>query len=129
MVAEAFPALVYGHPQTYVVEAANADGTLDLSPPVNAQHLPLLRRVEQWAVALLEPTAGIEVVVVFRDAKPSRPVVLGAVAGAGAGLPAPPADPIGRVVRWGDIGTGVGPGSPMPLVPHATNPSVSRVKG
>lgn len=136
MVASAFPALVYGHPRTYVVAAVQADGRLDLDPPPDAQHLPSLKNAEQWSVATMEPEVGSEVVVVFRDADPGRYVVIGAQFGAGQetlvpapgegamGTP-PPFVPIAaaarRHVRWGDVaimpvGT-VGNGAPVQLVP------------
>lgn len=76
MVAGAFPALVFGHPRTYVVQSVNADKTLDLEPPPDARHLPELRAVEQWGLGKVTPAAGSEVCVLFRDANPSRPIVV-----------------------------------------------------
>lgn len=75
-VAEAFPALVYGYPRTYVVAGVASDGRVELVPPPDARHLPELK-VEQWSVGVTRPKAGDEVVVAFRDANPSRPVVIG----------------------------------------------------
>lgn len=74
-VAEAFPALVYGYPRTYVVQGVS-DGRLDLVPPPDAPHLEELARVEQWGLGRVTPSPGDEVTVVFRDADPSRPVVV-----------------------------------------------------
>jgi hypothetical protein len=128
MVREAFPSLIYGHPRTYIVASVDDEGRLDLDPPPDAPELPALRAVEQWAVGVLDPETGAEVVVHFRDANPARPIVVGARGGPGAATPAPPAIPLGRVVRWGDIGTGAAAGSAMPLTPHVTNPGVSRLK-
>lgn len=86
IVAEAFPALVYGMPRTYVVQAVRSDGRLDLSPPADAVALPELVNVEPWALngVMVAPTPGTEVVVVFRDASPSRPVVVGYAQGVAA---------------------------------------------
>ncbi len=75
-VAEAFPALVYGFPRTYVVSSVASDGRLELVPPPDAQHLPELK-VQQWTVGITRPKAGDEVTIAFRDANPSRPVVTG----------------------------------------------------
>ena len=86
IVAEAFPALVYGVPRTYVVQAVRSDGRLDLSPPPDATMLPELVNVEPWTLngVMVAPTPGTEVVVVFRDASPSRPVVVGYAQGVAA---------------------------------------------
>lgn len=75
-VAEAFPAMVYGFPRTYVVSSVAADGRLELVPPPDAQHLPELK-VQQWSVGTTRPKAGDEVIIAFRDANPARPVVVG----------------------------------------------------
>jgi len=86
IVAEAFPALVYGVPRTYVVQSVRSDGRLDLSPPPDAVALPELVNVEPWTLngLMVAPTPGTEVVVVFRDASPSRPVVVGYAQGVAA---------------------------------------------
>lgn len=76
MVAEHFPALVYGYPRTYVVAAVLADGRLDLVPPPDAQHLPELEAVEQWGLGVVTPSVGSSVCVMFRDADPSRRAVV-----------------------------------------------------
>jgi hypothetical protein len=91
IVAEAFPVLVYGAPRTYVVQAVRADGRLDLSPPPDAVALPELVAVEPWVLngATVVPTPGTEVVVVFRDASPARPVVVGYAQGVAAGGASP----------------------------------------
>lgn len=75
VVASAFPSLVYGHAHTYKVTAV-VGGKLDLSPPADAQHLPELAAVEQWGVGLVTPPIGSEVCVLFRDADPTRPIVV-----------------------------------------------------
>lgn len=108
MVASAFPSLVYGHPRTYIVAAVNADGTLDLVPPPDAPHLPELRRVEQWSVVELVPAKGTSVAVLFLDANPARPVVIGArVTDVEDEATPPVVDPTGRFIRWGDKFAGV----------------------
>ncbi len=76
MVADAFPSLVYGHPRTYKVTAVRGDKRLDLSPPADAPHLPELDAVEQWGLGKVTPVVGSEVSVVFRDADPTRPIVV-----------------------------------------------------
>jgi hypothetical protein len=77
IVANAFPALVYGYPRTYIVAAANADDTLDLVPPPTSGYLRDLRSVPQWNTGgcIVRPNLGAEVCVTFRDADETRPVV------------------------------------------------------
>lgn len=77
-VSRSFPQLVYGHPRTYRVGAVATDGRLDLDAPADAPHLPALRKVEVWGIggAKVKPTIGSLAIVVFRDALPSRPVVV-----------------------------------------------------
>ena len=77
IIANAFPALVYGYPRTYIVAAANADDTLDLVPPPTSGYLRDLRSVPQWNTGglIVRPNLGAEVVVAFRDADETRPVV------------------------------------------------------
>jgi hypothetical protein len=77
IVANAFPALVYGYPRTYIVAAVNADDTLDLVPPPTSGYLRDLRSVPQWNTGgcIVTPELGAEVAVVFRDADETRPVV------------------------------------------------------
>jgi hypothetical protein len=77
IIANAFPALVYGYPRTYIVAAVNADDTLDLVPPPTSGYLRDLRSVPQWNTGglIVTPELGAEVVVVFRDADETRPVV------------------------------------------------------
>lgn len=131
MVASAFPSLVYGHPRTYVVASVDAEGRLDLEPAPDAPHLPPLKGVEQWAVAMLDPAVGTDVVVGFRDANPARPFVMGARGGAGDSDTNPLTNPVGRVMRWGEIATGpTALSAPLVLVPDPTNSAVgiSRVK-
>jgi len=91
IVADAFPALVYGVPRTYIVQSVRADGRLDLSPPPDAVALPELVNVEPWTLngVVVTPTAGTEVVVVFRDASPTRPIVVGYVQGIASGGASP----------------------------------------
>lgn len=134
IVGEAFPSLVYGHPVTYIVAAVRADKRLDLVPPTDAQHLSELSGVEQWGLGLVEPPVGTEVVVEFRDANPSRPMVRGFAHGTqhesvvvsetdDAVVP----DPTGRFVRYGDPIVFSTPGPGVISAP-APGPA-SRVKG
>ncbi len=112
MVAEAFPVLVYGYPRTYHVAAVLDDGRLDLeAPPDQRRYLPELQAAEQWSLggAIVTPAVGAEVLVAFRDADPTRYVVLGwapgvpdALALGGDDDPWSPSDEAGRVVRYGD---------------------------
>jgi len=77
-VGEAWPQLIYGHPRTYRVGAVQSDGRLDLDPPADAPYLPPLQRVEVWGLggAKVKPAPGSLALVAFRDANPSRPVVV-----------------------------------------------------
>lgn len=135
MVASAFPQLTYGYPRTYVVVTANADGTLDLAPAADAPELPELRAVEQWGLggAVVTPQAGAEVLVLFRDADPSRPIATSwgtlpadLVEFTGGSEVVPPGDELGRFVRWGDamVFSAPGPGT-MTLVPGSPVGKVS----
>lgn len=83
IVANAFPALAYGYPRTYVVVSVAASGALDLVPPPDASHLAELASVSPYTIAgvRIEPAAGTEVLVAFADADPRRPRVLGFAAG------------------------------------------------
>ena len=76
IVAEAFPQLFYSFPRTYRVASVRSDKRLDLVPPDDAPHLPELNAVPQWGVGQVTPAVGSEVTVVFRDADPSRPIVV-----------------------------------------------------
>jgi hypothetical protein len=100
MVGEAFPALVYGYPRTYKVAAVRGDKTLDLVPPEDALHLPELDAVEQWGAAghRLNHADGAEVTVVFRDADPSRPIVVSASPPSSSAATARVGDNAGRMV-------------------------------
>lgn len=91
IVADAFPALAYGYPRTYVVQAVRADGRLDLSPLPDAVGLPELPAVEPWTLggAAVTPSPGAEVVIAFRDADPTRPVVVGYAQAPAAGGTSP----------------------------------------
>ena len=79
--------------RTYVVSSVHVDGRLDLSPPSDAQHLPDIRNAEQWVLGGIKmiPALGDEVIVVFRDEKKTRPIVIGFKMGPG------PFSPIARV--------------------------------
>lgn len=76
MVGDAFPATLYGYPRTYKVSAVRADKRLDLVPPPDKPHLPELAAVEQWGLGVVTPAVGTEVCVQFRDADPTRPIVV-----------------------------------------------------
>lgn len=84
MVSEAFPALSYGYPRTYLVAAVRAAGggqplRLDLVPPPDAAHLAPLNAVTPWTIAgvVASPVVGSRVAVAFVDADKRRPIVLG----------------------------------------------------
>ncbi len=78
-VAEWFPQLFYGYPRTYIVATVRDDQRLDLVPPPDAPHLAELLNVEQWNLggSLTLPAVGASVTVSFRDALPTRPIILG----------------------------------------------------
>lgn len=76
IIESAFPHLAFCYPRTYVVVAVRADKRLDLQPPSDAPHLPELPGVEQWGLGVVSPMVGTEVCVLFRDADPTRPVVV-----------------------------------------------------
>lgn len=73
--------------RTMVVDTVQPDKRLDLVPPSDAQHLPEMRNVEQWCVGglLTVPPPGTEVLVMFRDRKRTRPIVMGFAPGTAAG--------------------------------------------
>jgi hypothetical protein len=130
IVAEAFPQLVYGYPRTYIVAAVRSDKTLDLVPPADAQHLPELNAVEQWGPAghVLNYEDGAEVTVVFRDADPSRPVVVSALPPVDTEATARQGDIVGRAIwdvtsatLWYSAGNNADV-VPVPYAPVATNP-------
>jgi len=79
MVGDIFPQLVYGYPRTYVVAGINDDGTLSLAPPPGSEYLRSLPSVEQWAEGgnIVKPQPGARVVVVFADADPATPRIVG----------------------------------------------------
>lgn len=151
IVANAFPALAYGYPRTYVVASVAASGALDLVPPSDAMHLAELAAVTPYTIAgvRIEPAVGTEVLVVFADADPRRPRVLGFAAGtpanawidaggtvrigenasdveiAGGSVTLTPAQAIGRVVRYGDPAA-IGAATGVIVLPPPTG-AVSRV--
>jgi hypothetical protein len=73
------PEARYAYPRTFIVRAYHDDGRLDLNPAPDAPDLRPLNNVEQWTLggALSLPPAGTACVVVFRDARESRAVVVG----------------------------------------------------
>jgi hypothetical protein len=84
--------------RTYTVSSVKPDGRLDLVPPTDAPHLPEMKNVEPWTLGgtKYEAAAGEEVVVIRRDNKSTRPIVLGVKLGAG---------PFAGVARQGDTVT------------------------
>jgi hypothetical protein len=76
--------------RTYTVASVKSDGRLDLVPPTDAPHLPEMQNVEPWSLGgtKYEAAEGEEVVVIKRDNKSTRPIVLGVKLAAGpfAGL-------------------------------------------
>ena len=104
----------YAYPRTFQVRAVHSDGRLDLSPvtndPMGADLRPL-NNVEQWTLggALSFPAVGTPCVVMFRDARESRAVVVGfAPAAVGAGA-ARIGDHVGRLA-YDPAGGGAGVG-------------------
>lgn len=73
------PEARYAYPRTFVVRAVGGDGRMDLTPPADAPDLVPLNKVEQWTMgsALTFPAVGTSVLVAFRDARESRPCVIG----------------------------------------------------
>lgn len=71
--------------RTYTVASVDSDGRLDLVPPTDAPHLPEMKNVEPWTLGgtKYEAAPGEEVVVIKRDNKSTRPIVLGVKLGAG----------------------------------------------
>lgn len=71
--------------RTYTVASVKSDGRLDLLPPADAPHLPEMQNVEPWTLGgtKYEAAAGEEVVVIKRDSKSTRPIVLGVKLGGG----------------------------------------------
>jgi hypothetical protein len=71
--------------RTYVVQTCHADGRCDLSPPVDAPHLPELRNVEQWCLgnAVNRAKPGDEAIVVYTDIAHTRPKIVGFKLGPG----------------------------------------------
>jgi len=138
IVARHFPSLMFGYPRTYKVAAVRSDKRLDLVPPEDARELPELDGVEQWGLGLITPAVGASVLVYFRDANPSRPVVVGWEHGADheridllENDDAAVADPTGRFIRYGDSVTIPGPsgGATGAVAPGAPPSSASRVRG
>lgn len=82
MVASEIDRLRYAYPRTYIVAAVKADKRLDLVPPPDVPSLPELENVERWALGEVTPALGSEVLVFFRDADQTRPVVVGLAASA-----------------------------------------------
>lgn len=77
------PEARYAYPRTFVVRAVGTDGRIDLDPPPDAPDLRPLDRVEQWTLggALAFPVKGTPVLVMFRDARETRAVVVGVAPG------------------------------------------------
>ncbi len=154
MVADVFPQLVFGFPRTYLVHAVDSAGRMDLFPPPDATYLPELARVDQWSAGGVKatPEIGSAVMVQFRDANPTRPVVTGCAPLASSKPTAWAADAtgamtigehagevdiaggdvvdatgLGRVVRYGDpiVFSAPGPGT---VIPGAVLNHFSKVK-
>lgn len=113
LAAEA-PPNPYAYPRTYVVRAVNLDpitgqptGRLDLDPPADAPELRSMDRVEQWTMGsvITIPAVGTEVLVAFRDARETRPVVVGIAPSA----PGPAAARVGDTAgqHYQDTATGL----------------------
>lgn len=79
-IAQDAPPNPYSYARTYLVRTVHTDGRMDLDPPPDAKgSLSSLPNVEQWTMggALSFPPAGTPVLVLFRDARQERPVVIG----------------------------------------------------
>lgn len=145
IVANAFPALAYGYPRTYIVASVAGDGRLDLVPPPDAAHLAELASVAPYTIAgvAIAPVVGSEVLVAFADADPRRPRVVGYAQGVptdasvnttgtlyvgpdatlvdiGSGSETlSAAAAVGRVVRYGDAILFGAPGAGVVTLPAA----------
>lgn len=64
--------------RTYVVAEVLNDGRVHLFPPADSPHLPEMKFVPVWTIGGIRtvPPAGSEVLVVFRDRRRTRPVVI-----------------------------------------------------
>lgn len=112
-VADAFPALTYALPRTYVVAGLypRGDARVDVVPPPGAADLRELRGVPVWTLggAVVLPVLGAEVLVWFRDGDRTRPVVVAWAYGPvtrldlGGGGGSPPG--VARVGDEADCGT------------------------
>jgi hypothetical protein len=73
------PELRFSYPRSFTVRAVHSDGRIDLDPAPTETDLRPLDDVEQWTLggALAFPVVGAAVVVHFRDAKETRPIILG----------------------------------------------------
>lgn len=71
--------------RTYMVAAVKSDGRLDLVPPTDMPHLPEMKNVEPWTLGgtKYEASPGEEVVVIKRDNRSTRPIVMGVKLSAG----------------------------------------------
>lgn len=71
--------------RTYTVASVKSDGRMDLVPPTDATHLPEMQNVEPWTLGgtKYEAAPGEEVVVIKRDSRSTRPIVLGVKLGTG----------------------------------------------
>ncbi len=84
-------------PQTYVVSTVNVDGTLDVVPTADAQHLPEIKNVEQWFGGMqYNPLPGTEVSIVYRGANKTKPIAFAFE---------PDVSPFAGVARLGDTVT------------------------
>lgn len=105
--------------RTYEVVTCHADGRCDLRPPPDAPHLPEMQNVEQWIMggATFFAEAGDEAVVVFRDTKRTRPVIVGFKRLSGSAASSFP-----RMARVGDVVQSGGRGATINFSSAAGSP-------
>lgn len=62
-------------PDTYTVATVHTDGSMDLSPPADARHLPEIKNCDPWTGGIRhDPLPGTEVMVLYRGANRTRPI-------------------------------------------------------
>lgn len=92
--------------RTYHVVSCGSDGRCNLAPPPDAPHLPEIQNCEQWIMggATFVAHAGDEALVVKRDKRGTRPVIIGFRRKSGSGTSGfPQSARVGDFVQSGGI--------------------------